>query len=486
MVEKSLLFYGEAVEKLNEKKEREKRSSRAVELFFSFDIVNSSAYKDINYLGWQDVLTTLLTSIQRNITKDIPEAQLWRVLGDEIIFFVTIRNEEEIYNSIGSIYSVLVQENLKLHNGNLFKEIKNSTKSDVELLKHSNVLSIQAAAWLAIILNGEQEDFSPYDNIFKKYNINENQRINEFLGQDIDIGFRIKKETQDRRLVISVELAKLLSNRTEYLSRLNIITYKNLNGVWKNRLYPIIWYHDEEISGMTFEDSFYYDETSYSQLSKEYFLNRETEEGDLASYMFTDVHKALNKIIEDQNLDNKIKHIKQVIRETGNDVKAVEDEFEDALLEFHCAAVCCNLETRRVLIAKRGERSIYSGLWEFGCAKANTEKNLCESVVLEYKNDFGIDIEVICDNNRADKEPIPLALYQVNKVEKLQKGVIVVAKIIGNIESLEKTVGPGGKHQEYRWISEEEIEEFAEDAIDDFKDTLRKVFLGWDKFFEEK
>lgn len=79
---------------------------------------------------------------------------------------------------------------------------------------------------------GDNSLFLPYDNIFKKYRINDSQQINEFLGQDIDTGFRIKKETQDRRLVISVELAKILSDKTEYLSRLNIITYKSLKGVW--------------------------------------------------------------------------------------------------------------------------------------------------------------------------------------------------------------------------------------------------------------
>ena len=307
MVEDNKLeqLYSDALEKINKNTNDEKKGSRSrsVELFFSFDIVNSSLYKDTNYLGWQSVLTTLLTDIQKNVTREIPTAQLWRVLGDEIIFFVTIRNVEEIYSTVDAIFSILIVTNVKLKNEKFFENIdEDFSYKEIDWMKKSNILAVQSAAWLAIILNGENSLFLPYDNIFKKYRINDSQKINEFLGQDIDTGFRIKKETQDRRLVVSVELAKILSDKPEYLSRLNIITYKSLKGVWQNRLYPIIWYHDSKVSGVSFEDSFYYDETTYSQLSKAYFLNREKDEGDLTSYMFLDVHKALEKIINDQKL----------------------------------------------------------------------------------------------------------------------------------------------------------------------------------------
>ena len=377
--------------------------------------------------------------------------------------------------------------NIKLRNEKFFENIDEEfSDKEIDWMKKSNILAVQSAAWLAIILNGDNSLFSPYDNIFKKYRISDSQQINEFLGQDIDTGFRIKKETQDRRLIVSVELAKILSDKTEYLSRLNIITYKSLKGVWQNRLYPIIWYHDSKVSGVSFEDSFYYDETTYSQLSKDYFLNREKDEGDLTSYMFLDVHKALEKIIKDQKLDGKLKKIHQVINDTENDVRVVENEFDNKLLEFHCAAVCCDIDNKRVLIAKRINRKFYSGLWEFGCAKASIDKNLCDSVKEDYKNDFGIDIDIICDGERKDIEPKPIALYQVDKVDKLQKGVIVVAKIIQNTDKIDDVIRVRGKHEKYRWISEEEVEKFNEPAINDFKDTLKKVFTMWDDIFKEK
>lgn len=36
------------------------------------------------------------------------------------------------------------------------------------------------------------------------------------------------------------------------------------------------------------------------------------------------------------------------------------------------------------------------------------------------------------------------------------------------------------------WISENEIEKFEEPAINDFKDTLKKIFSMWDEIFKEK
>ena len=69
MVEDNRLeqLYSDALEKINKNTNDEKKGSRSrsVELFFSFDIVNSSLYKDTNYLGWQSVLTALLTDIQK-------------------------------------------------------------------------------------------------------------------------------------------------------------------------------------------------------------------------------------------------------------------------------------------------------------------------------------------------------------------------------------------------------------------------------------
>ena len=144
--------YGDLLEEIQKEEKKEEKSSRTVELFFSFDIVNSSSYKDVNFFGWQEVLTTLLTSIQKDIAREIPEAQLWRVLGDEIVFFVTIREIDEIYTAIDSLYDVLMKSNQVLKSGKFFDGLKNRfTQTDINLMKNNNILAVQSAVWLAIV-----------------------------------------------------------------------------------------------------------------------------------------------------------------------------------------------------------------------------------------------------------------------------------------------------------------------------------------------
>lgn len=59
-------------------------------------------------------------------------------------------------------------------------------------------------------------------------------------------------------MAISFELAYILSKDTDYLKNIYIITYKSLKGIWQNRMYPIIWYHDPKYAeNVQFEDSFF-------------------------------------------------------------------------------------------------------------------------------------------------------------------------------------------------------------------------------------
>ena len=90
VADNDLKKYGELFNEIHKEQGNEEKGSRTVELFFSFDIVNSSSYKDVNFYGWQEVLISLLTLLQRNVAKEIPDAQLWRVLGDEVIFLLLL------------------------------------------------------------------------------------------------------------------------------------------------------------------------------------------------------------------------------------------------------------------------------------------------------------------------------------------------------------------------------------------------------------
>ena len=339
-------------------------------------------------------------------------------------------------------------------------------------MKIQNILSLKATAWLAVVskFGGDAE------NLFEEYNLEKKNRFYEFLGNDIDAGFRISKFTAEGRLAISFELAAVLSFKTKYLKKLNIITYKHLKGIWGGRLYPIIWYHNvDKCNNMSLEDTFAYDEAEIVGLIKEYYLNHNGKmpvDGVKDSNMFTDVQKAIDKITKDRNLQRKIKEILEVIETTDN---RQIDYLKAPTLELHCVAVCYNQENGKILIAKRNDqKETEPGKWEFGCAKATREMDITESVSNDYKEDFGIDITIIKDEKREDGEPIPLAMYQLTKNNGIHKGIIFLATI--NIREEDFKFTPNRKHSDIRWISEEEIDTFSEEAVKDFKLTLKSTF----------
>lgn len=474
MVEKSqaLSKYSKLIEDLNEEKEIT-IARRSVELFFSFDIVNSSAYKTINYTGWYKVIISLFKKIQVNVTKLMPGAEMWRILGDEIVFIIPIKENKDFFVYTDRIFEILNNFVYQLNEGIFFDDVQ-VTDDEKSLMKMQKVISLKAAAWIAIVGEGI-EKLEQYDNLLERYKLREGYGLIEFLGNDIDAGFRIKKETQNRRMVISFELAYILAKDTDYINNINIITYKSLKGIWQNRLYPIIWYHDFKYAGnVRFEESFFYDEKEGNSLVEEYFSNR--VEPELKIEMYKNVYDALSKILIDQNLKGKIEKINTVIQESQNSTTINGNLLEPKFfLRLHCVAVCYDKSTMKILIMKRADnRRKYSGQWEFGCAKATLEMSLCDQIEEEYLEDFGVRIKVICDTTRDDCQPIPLALYEIESEQGKDKGFISLAEIVEpyNVDDFKENP----KHSKVRWITKEEVEEFNDEAVNDFKSTLRMAF----------
>ena len=392
--------YRELIQELNETKKME-IARRTVELFFSFDIVNSSLYKTINYTGWYNVIISLFKEIQASVMKLMPGAEMWRVLGDEIVFIIPIKENKDFFVYTDKIFEILNIFVLKLKNGQFFDELEIDNDKKL-LMKMQNVISLKAAAWIAIVGENVQQ-IERYDNLLERYKLREGYGLIEFLGNDIDAGFRIKKETENRRMVISFELAYILAKDTDYLKNIHIITYKTLRGIWQNRLYPIIWYHDPKYAeNIQFEDSFFYDETEENELTKEYFSNRENSV--LKKEMYYNVYNALNKIVSDQNLIHKFVKMDKIIEDSPTTQTAKGNLLEPKFfLRLHCVAVCYDKSTKKILIMKRSsKREKYPDKWEFGCAKAVLERSLNEQIEQEYYNDFGVKIKVVCDEERED------------------------------------------------------------------------------------
>ena len=253
---------------------------------------------------------------------------------------------------------------------------------------------------------------------------------------------------------------------------MQIVTYRSLKGVWGGKAYPIIWYYDRDKNGdREFRESLPFDAVEQDSIYKEYFGDKPFREEMYNS------RTALEKILYDRKLRYKIDMIEDLI---DNENGKMESLLNESRLELHCVAVCFDKEGR-VLIAKRDHRNILNGKWECGCAKANAQKELVDSIKEEYKNDFGITISPILAKHRKDQQPQPIALYKVEDHMELHKGIIVLAEIEKGSICLNNR-----KHSEYKMITQKEMDSLREDeCVSDLKNTLSLAFNQYQKWKED-
>ena len=138
------------------------------------------------------------------------------------------------------------------------------------------------------------------------------------------------------------------------------------------------------------------------------------------------------------------------------------------LVELHLVAVCIE-NTEKILVVQRNNRDVLNEFWEFGCAKARRNVTIEESVVDEYKDDFGINITLIKDENRdKDKQPIPIAVYSISKKPFLYQGIIFVA----TFDTDESNICIGNNENNK--------------VVNDFKDTIEKAYKLFDEYNKNK
>ena len=223
-----------------------------------------------------------------------------------------------------------------------------------------------------------------------------------------------------------------------------------------------------------------------SDLLKEYYDNRESNKDEKIIRdvgMYTNPLYALNKILQDRELTEKMERLQQLIKEaTYDQTRFINTE----LMQIHCVAVCFKKEGEKIkiLVAKRAEgREKHNVAWEFGCAKAVIDKSISQKIKEEYQQDFNIEIAPVLDDTREIKEPIPIALYQIehnsqlSDGEKMDKGIITLARIIGDYEP--KDFKANDKHEKVQWITESELPDINKNylsKVPDFEQTLKQAF----------
>jgi hypothetical protein len=236
-----------------------------VYLFVSVDMVNSTDFK-AREGRWPLVLHHFYESVHHEMKKVCPRFRIWKHIGDEVAFYRLTTSEDQLAELIQKTYHALQSIGRTLDNIQTDHHIKTR-----------HVVGAKATMWVAFARYvGKAEDDpvsgDPDDNriILIEEEEPDGQQIikaHDFIGPDIDIGFRIAHFAHRGFVALSAGLTHLvleqekkpsLSELERHMERhMKIVKYEVMKGVWGGRRYPIIWYTDDWTN---VREKFHYDE----------------------------------------------------------------------------------------------------------------------------------------------------------------------------------------------------------------------------------
>jgi|SRR5580704_831533 hypothetical protein len=245
--------------------QRQHRSPGGVYLFVSIDMVNSTEFKN-NEPRWPFVIHHFYESVVNEMKRVCPRFNVWKYIGDEVTFWRHTHGEDKLALLIRDTYAAL----------QLISQALDAIEDD-HGIRTRNVIGAKATMWVASadfvkgagINRDLNASYRHFNRIIEEDHLvsvltHEHQRelkTYDFIGPDIDIGFRISHFAQRGFVLLSAGLAYLVLRQSDPADavdqHMKIVTYHALKGVWGGRRYPIIWYTDD---WSNVREKFYYDD----------------------------------------------------------------------------------------------------------------------------------------------------------------------------------------------------------------------------------
>lgn len=126
---------------IEESLNKQPKDFEKVFIFTSFDIVNSTVYKQINN-EWLEKFSSIYDIIETNIKNKHENIVTWKYVGDEILFYQEISNIEELVTYVSDTFQILVNSQNQLY------QEHEDTK---------NILYLKGALWIAPVCNIDNE-----------------------------------------------------------------------------------------------------------------------------------------------------------------------------------------------------------------------------------------------------------------------------------------------------------------------------------------
>lgn len=432
-----------------------REASRSFYVYFSFDLVNSTLYKTINESGWPLVITKFFEAVEDGLKKRIDYVHLWKYVGDELLLYKKIESLDELRGCVPRAHAVMTHTIERLHD--LFPDSR-------------TVLSVKTTVWCARVHEIPPADIHAhrpadgYRNLIVPQPAAPGREHLDFLGPDIDIGFRIARFAARRRLVISADLAYLLyKDRAEnegIEGRLGIVGYERLKGVWGDRHYPVIWYEED---WNVVSSSFLYDEHHHNPIIQR--LKKGGESEGLAH---------ITKILDDLALKDRADELwtyVAALRPTpdAEHVAEVVQGSASSLVEVHCVAVCFRDDGRALVARRSHDKRRFPGQWEFGCGQLSAFESFEGCLRRAYHEDFCAELVI-------DDHPLPVSTYTIeDPVEGRHIPGIIFAVGIANPDGVKLR-----KHIEIDWVDPEKPDlRKGDGCVPDLEETLRHAAQVW-------
>lgn len=425
-------------------------SRPGVYLFFSFDLVNSTQFKASHPTIWPVVANRFYELISAEFTTRLSSALVWKFVGDEVLFYKQVGKIEDLQSALPAAYDVLQTTMEVLHKN--FKESQ-------------ELLAVKGTVWIAEAGPVIPSDAGNIPNPFRNIIVNTGSYRNEnrdFLGPEIDAGFRISKFALRQRLVVSAELACVLLRLKILENNLRIVTYEPLKGVWGGRHYPIIWFENnwDEIS-----ESFLFDEHLVSTLAARVKTGLPDDSKiSMIEKVFADLGRA-------DQVNTLMRSIEAACVKTHPAPIEIEIP-KERTAEIHCVAICFSPDGLVLAARRPPTKRRFPNALEFGCGQLKLGESFSACLIRAYKDDFGVNLKF-------GERAIPIATFEIHDSEEKRviPGIIFIAEIT-NPEVVEHNFSRK-KHGEIVWINPEKFDLSNDNCVPDFEATLKTAFERW-------
>jgi hypothetical protein len=226
-----------------------------IRLFFSVDLVGSTAFKQSRsawlpallnfYRDFDQIIHAQYRAFRQRSNAHVPPPEFWKSNGDELLYCCDLVSRAQAVDTIHIWLSAL-----------------SAYRSDLATLTED--LEVKSTAWIALFPSPNSEVFfrrggaqfrsDAADNPtllqaemrdqWYAGKPSRNDIIRDFVGPSIDTGFRLGGWASPRRLILSADLAFLLTSTysaSEDALPLHFSGAQKLRGVVDNQPYPMIW-----------------------------------------------------------------------------------------------------------------------------------------------------------------------------------------------------------------------------------------------------